>query len=272
MKASDRIPLWKWVLLIIFGPLVFLFLYGLAEVPTAFVENPPLEMALLALGSLVLVVLFACWCNIFEKSWPDCIFSGKAGKHLILGFGTGVLYFCIIAGVLAMAGVYKAKLGSDSWLEILGSLFFFLLVAVGEEIVFRGFIFRMIDERFNFVAALVVSALIFGFIHMGNSNATLWSSVAIAVEAGLLLGAAYKYSGTIWLPIGIHWAWNFTQGNVFGFSVSGMPSDVSVFDAMVSGPEILSGGEFGPEASVITVALGVIFTLFFISGYYRRNY
>ena len=270
MKASEIIPLWKWVLLIIFGPIVFLLLYGLAQVPSSLVDNLPLEIAIYVAAGLLLIVLFTCWCNIFEKSWPDCIFSTKAGKHLLLGFGTGVLYFGIIAGVLAMAGVYKVKLGSDSWLEIVEYLALFFLVAVAEEIVFRGFIFRMIDERFNFVTALLVSALIFGFIHMGNSNATLWSSVAIAVEAGLLLGAAYKYSGTIWLPIGIHWAWNFTQGNVLGFSVSGMPCEVSVFDAMVSGPEILTGGGFGPEASVVTVALGVIFTLFFISGYYRR--
>ena len=94
-----------------------------------------------------------------------------------------------------------------------------------------------------------------GFAHFFQPNATVWSSVAIAIEAGVLLGVAFKYSGSLWLPIGIHWAWNFTQGNVFGFSVSGSAKTASVFDPTVCGPELITVGAFGPEASVITVVL-----------------
>jgi len=84
------------------------------------------------------------------------------------------------------------------------------------------------------------------------------------VEAGLLLGAAYKYSGTLWLPIGIHWAWNFTQGNIFGFEVSGNDAGASFLKSTVSGPDWLTGGAFGAEASVIPVFLGLILSAWYI--------
>jgi membrane protease YdiL (CAAX protease family) len=113
-------------------------------------------------------------------------------------------------------------------------------------------------------AALIVSSVIFGFIHITEPSATLWSSVSIAVEAGLLLGAAYKYSGTLWFPIGIHWAWNFTQGNIVGFEVSGNDAGAALLKSTVSGPDWLTGGGFGAEASVIPVLLGLILSAWYI--------
>ncbi len=140
----------------------------------------------------------------------------------------------------------------------------FLLTGVCEEVIFRGIIFRMIAERWNAAVALAVSALLFGAAHLTNPDATLWSAFAIAIEAGLLLGAAYMASGSLWFPIGIHWAWNFMEGNVFGFDVSGMAPDFSLLDSDVTGPAILSGGAFGAEASLITVVLGLAISILFI--------
>ena len=147
-------------------------------------------------------------------------------------------------------------------------LMLFLAVAVGEEIFCRGIIFRMIDERWNTRAALIVSALFFGFGHLSNDNATWWSSLAIAIEAGLLLAAAYKWSGTLWVPIGIHWAWNYVQGNVFGLAVSGINIGDGMLATSVNGPDIITGGAFGPEASIITVVLGALYTLVFLANRY----
>ena len=131
-------------------------------------------------------------------------------------------------------------------------------------ILFRGILFRWIDEKWGFVAALVVSAVLFGAMHLGQPGSTWWSSLAIAVEAGLLLGAAYKGSGTLWLPVGIHWSWNFFQGNIFGFAVSGGDAGVSLLQAATSGPDILTGGVFGAEASILTVVLGTLLSVWFI--------
>ena len=151
------------------------------------------------------------------------------------------------------------------------SLFTFLVVAVGEEVLFRGIVFRLLDQQWGTVVALILSALLFGFVHITNDNATVWSSVAIAVEAGLLLGAAYKWSGNLWLPIGIHWAWNFFQGPVFGFAVSGNDTS-SLIKPVIEGSEWLTGGTFGAEASIPAFVTGLIFTALFLYWSWKRNY
>ena len=92
----------------------------------------------------------------------------------------------------------------------------------------------------------------------------LWSSIAIAIEAGSLLGAAYAYSKNLWLPIGIHWIWNYTQGNILGFPVSGGDNVTSVITPEISGPQWLTGGSFGAEASVIAAVIGLLISLWFI--------
>ena len=107
-------------------------------------------------------------------------------------------------------------------------------------------------------------------MHIANDNATWWSSLAIAIEAGLLLGAVYKWAGNLWVPIGIHWSWNYTQGNIFGLAVSGGNTNESILATTVNGPEIITGGAFGPEASIITVILGLFLTLVFLRNRYRR--
>ncbi|NQX94754.1 MAG: CPBP family intramembrane metalloprotease, partial [Erythrobacter sp.] len=123
-----------------------------------------------------------------------------------------------------------------------------------EEVLFRGIIFRWVEELAGSWAALAVSALLFGFAHAGNENATLFSSVAIAIEAGVLLGAAYMLTRSLWLAVGIHAGWNLTQGLVFDVAVSGFEVN-GVVEAQMSGPDWLSGGAFGLEASVIALVV-----------------
>lgn len=93
--------------------------------------------------------------------------------------------------------------------------------AVGEEIVFRGVVFRLLEARLGTTIALVLSAAAFGLLHAGNPGATWGSTLAIACESGVLLGLAYAASRALWLPIGLHFGWNFTEGGVFGAAVSG---------------------------------------------------
>ena len=121
----------------------------------------------------------------------------------------------------------------------------------------------MIDDRWGTAVALLVSALIFGFVHISNNNATVWSSLAIAVEAGLLLGAAYKWSGTLWVPIGIHWSWNYFQGPIFGFAVSGNGTQ-SLITPAIQGSDWLTGGSFGAEASIPAFVLGLALAIVFL--------
>ena len=264
---------WKWLLLFAGGALLFMVAYVLSVTPSAFADSVPLwVLVLLCVLSAALVLgLYALWRKVTEKRWPEDLSLRRLFSHLGLGFGIGILYFILVTGCIALLGGYR--LDSLNWdgKALLTSLMIFLIVGVGEETLFRGIIFRMMDRQWGTWVALVVSALVFGFVHITNSNATVWSSVAIAVEAGLLLGAAYKWSGTLWLPIGIHWAWNFFQGPVFGFAVSGGERDYSLFQPVIDGPVWLTGGSFGAEASVPAFVLGLVFAVIFIVTYSRHQ-
>ena len=173
----------------------------------------------------------------------------------------------MVTGVMALAGAYQVTGIGASAKELVSMFCYFAIVAVGEELMFRGVLFRWIDEKWGFWAALLASALLFGILHISNPGGTLWSSIAIAIEAGLLLGAAYKWSGTLWVPVGIHWAWNFSQGNLFGFKVSGQEAGESLLQAQIEGADWLTGGAFGAEASVVAVVVGLAVSAWFI---YRR--
>jgi len=111
---------------------------------------------------------------------------------------------------------------------------------------------------------LILSAALFGLMHAGNPGATTFSSVAIALEAGGMLAAAYSWSRSLWLPIGIHLAWNFTQGGIFSQPISGnAATGLLDFPLSAKASPLVTGGAFGPEASIVSLAvcvsLGVVF-------------
>lgn len=253
---------WKKVLEVLIGGFVTLILYGLGEGAFyLFPNNVWLTSALLFAAALVLLGWYVLFIQIFEHrpvfelNWKKMI--PHTGKGLVIGF----CYFIALVGMMALLGCYEIDAVKYNGGKLLVFFLLYLLVAVGEEILCRGIFFRLIDEARGFNVALIFSAFLFGFMHMGNEGATIWSSIAISIEAGLLLAISYKLAGTLWLPIGIHWAWNFTQGTVLGFAVSGHGDMYSLIIPRISGPEILTGGNFGAEASILAVVLGAALSL-----------
>ncbi|HZB70121.1 MAG TPA: CPBP family intramembrane glutamic endopeptidase, partial [Sphingomicrobium sp.] len=123
-----------------------------------------------------------------------------------------------------------------------------------EELLFRGILFRWLEEFGGSWFALALTSALFGLWHLFNPNATALASFAIALEAGVLLGGAYMLTRNLWMAIGLHAAWNFTQGWIFDVPVSGTDQHGMV-EAQLSGPELLSGGAFGLEASLIAMVL-----------------
>jgi uncharacterized protein len=119
----------------------------------------------------------------------------------------------------------------------------------------RGFVFRIVEIAGGTWIGVVVSSVLFGAGHAFNPGATVISSIAIALEAGVLLAAAYVVTGRLWLPIGLHAGWNFTEGSLFGMSVSGYSTTPGWLAGTLKGPVILTGGAFGPEASIFAVAV-----------------
>ena len=255
-------PLIIWILLFVFGAFFFLILYGLAQVVTMRPDVPWWRTVIAVIGtSAVILGIYELCIRIFEKRKATDLSLSVAAPDTGRGLLVGALYFLLVVGTMAAGRYYVIDSVQFDWQLQLEAFALFFIVAVGEEVLFRGIIFRLIDQQFNTIAALIVSALIFGVVHILNTNATWWSSLAIAIEAGVMLSVAYKYSGTLWLPIGIHWAWNYMQGNVLGFAVSGLDAGESIFTPVITGPDFITGGEFGAEASVIAVFFGIVISL-----------
>ena len=188
----------------------------------------------------------------------------------LLGLALGLVLFSIVVGVLYVLGSYHVT-GTNpnaAWLPAL--LVVGLGAGIGEEIMFRGVLFRMVEEGLGTWAALLVSALFFGAVHMGNPGATLWSSAAIAIEAGLLFGMLYHVTRSLPICMGLHAAWNFAQGTIYGIPVSGTKADGWLVSTR-TGPDWLSGGVFGAEASVIALSLCSLCTIALIIVAVRRG-
>ncbi len=130
--------------------------------------------------------------------------------------------------------------------------------ALTEELLFRGFLFRTVRDLFGTWAGVAVSALLFGAAHAFNPGATVVSTIAIALEAGVLLSLAYAATNRLWVPIGLHAAWNFSESFIFGTAVSGHATTHAVLYGKLQGPAFLTGGAFGPEASIVAVLICLV--------------
>ena len=138
------------------------------------------------------------------------------------------------------------------------------ITGITEEILFRGLLFRLSSKIVGTWGALIFTSGLFGLAHLANRGASIRSSIAIALEAGVLLGATYAATRRLWLPIGLHAGWNFTEGSLFGMTLSGNTMGVGLLRGSLSGPEALTGGAFGPEASIVAVLVCLLAALFFL--------
>lgn len=203
------------------------------------------------------LVAYLSLTRLLERRRPAELLRARWLPETGIGLAAGAGYISLVVFVLWLAGAY-AVVDVHGDIPIAGSL---LLAGVGaavfEEIVFRGVLFRIVEEGLGSWTALLVSALFFGFTHIGNPGATVWSSLAIAIEAGLLLGMVFQVTRSLPLCMGMHAGWNFTQGTVYGSAVSGLETRGSWLVPRVSGPEWLTGGAFGFEASVVALSIGL---------------
>lgn len=220
---------------------------------------PPDSTAAGLIGRAALVIAIA-WIayklairRLGERPHDDLRLA-DAPKGLGLGLAAGALLFSAVVGAAAIVDVYNI-VGDGGTGQLL-----YLLIATAilpgfmEELLFRGILFRWLEEFAGSWAALLVTSVLFGLAHINNPNATWFSSFTIAVEAGVLLGGAYMLTRSLWMPIGLHAAWNFTQGFIFDVPVSGLDQE-GLVEAQLSGPELLSGGAFGLEASLIALVI-----------------
>ncbi|HEX7803312.1 MAG TPA: CPBP family intramembrane glutamic endopeptidase [Pseudoxanthomonas sp.] len=223
---------------------------GAMEVPSNSLKTMNANLASTVLIVLPYVLAYWALARLIEHRKVDEL-AWRKSPQLLWGLLCALALFALLTAQLWAAGVYRITGYGDApvW-----TLFLLTAVAPGitEEIVSRGILFRLTEEGLGTWIALAVSALFFGFTHMFNPGATMWSSVAISIEAGLLFGLLYHVTRSLWWCIGLHAGWNFVQGAVFGIPVSGIKID-GLFDSQLQGPGWLDGGGFGAEASVLTV-------------------
>ena len=229
--------------------------------------NPLLSAPIVPSGfpSLFLIEILAVTTSVFlARIWFDrrsVISLGSAVDRqtaLDLVFGillTGVI-FTLIYLVMQASGWLQLDPISRSSLpaaRIAGSMLMgflgFVFVGWSEELMFRGYWLQNMEDGLNLFWAVMISSPIFGILHLANPNATLAGGVGTAA-AGFLLAYAYLRTRKLWLPVGIHIGWNFFEGNVFGFPVSGT-ENFRLIQPNLTGPEIITGGAFGPEAGLI---------------------
>jgi len=181
-------------------------------------------------------------------------------KTLLPGIGIGFAFMGAVILTLYLGGAYKV-IHVNGLEYAIGGLGVGIVSSVGEELLFRGVLFRIMEEKLGSIFALAISALIFGFIHLGNPNSSIFMAMCIAIEAGLMLGAAYMYSRNLWLPIGIHFAWNFSESGIFGVPNSGILIGHSVLTSQTTGNKLFTGGRMGPEGSIPCLIAGLTISL-----------
>jgi len=215
----------------------------------------PVRMPVMALVAIP-TIYFAlrAYARVVERRGLHELAPAGALRQLAGGLALGAVLFAAVAGVLSALGAFKIAGGSPAATVLPNLIAMAALSSFSEEVLIRGIIFRISEEALGSWLALLVSAALFGLGHIGNPHANLWSAAAIAIEAGILLAAAYMVTKSLWLPIGLHAAWNFTEAGVFGAATSGneLPG---LLRSTTHGPEWLSGGAFGAEASVVAVAV-----------------
>jgi membrane protease YdiL (CAAX protease family) len=207
-----------------------------------------------------------------SRWWADLGFGLFLGAFLML-----VVFLVELSlGWVTVTGTLQSTREGMGFLPgILVYMVLFLCVGIYEEMLSRGYQLRNLAEglhlgpispRAALLLAYLISSSIFGLLHAGNPNATLISTVNLIV-AGLFLGLGYVLTGELAIPIGLHITWNFFQGNVFGFPVSGMDTGATFIGIQQGGPELWTGGAFGPEAGLIglaAIALGSVMTVLWV--------
>jgi cyanophycinase len=269
---------WRWwPLRCLFLFFVLTLAYGGCQVagqllPRRMPWIPPAALAVgVALGGALVVIslyrVLVRWTErrrVRELGATDL--QGGAARGVLIG----VALFSTVYGVLVALGIASFQ-GWNGTEGLTTAFAMSLLSGVGEEIVFRGVVFRVIEEGSGTLVALLLSGALFGLIHAGNHGATWISTTAIALEAGVLLASAYVMTRSLWLPMGLHFGWNFAEGGIFGAAVSGGTAH-GLFATQLSGPDWLTGGAFGPEASVVAVGVCVALALVMAGVAFRRGH
>lgn len=224
------------------------------DVMTSYAGEPVkavLHIIALAIAGFAVYLGYAHF--IERRAVSELALSGM-GRELGLGLLIGAGLYAACEMILMALGIYRID-GLNPLSYMVPAIAMAISSSVYEELLFRGVLFGSVEKWFGSWAALVVSSLVFGLTHLINPQGTLEGALFIAVEAGILLAAAYMLTRRLWLSIGFHMAWNYTQSAIFSGVVSGNDAQQGLVRSTINGPNWLTGGDFGVESSVLALLL-----------------
>lgn len=249
-----RIAQYPLIRLLVLGGVIFV-LMGVTNGFRIGVSIDPLKSLAQVSGMAGLALLiYVGFVRFIERRPVSELAMPGMGKELGIGMLVGSGLYAGSVVILIVLGVYRIE-GLNPAVFMLTALPMAVSSSIFEELLFRGVLFRVTEEALGSWIALAVSSLLFGFMHLLNPQGTLEGAIFITIEAGLLLAAAYMVTRRLWMSIGFHFSWNFTQEGIFSGIVSGGESSPGLVRSVIQGPDLLTGGSFGLESSVIAFAL-----------------
>ena len=226
--------------------------------------------------TVLLSALFANWLalRIFENLRFEVVgfwWNRRSAENVALGLLGGIGSACLVLAPPLLAGAAHIAATPDQ--PSAGTLPFVTVLlafgAAGEELLFRGYGFQVLLSGFGPYATIVPVGVIFALMHTGNPNAS-WLGIVNTAGFGILFGYAFLRTRDLWLPIGLHFGWNFTLP-VFGVNVSGLRMKVTGHEMVWTAGTLWSGGEYGPEASILTSAVLVLLFVYVVRAPLHRQ-
>lgn len=276
MKKILQFPVIRMIIAILFiGAAVALGQILLNFLRSAFSITNPAVANLLAFVLITPLTYFAYFFYVrwIEKREAVEIGFPTAWKEFGIGVMVGFSLFCLVMLVLWLLGYYRVTRIEFVFLTLFGSLLGAFVSAWAQELIFRATIYRISEEWLGTWWALAISALLFGLIHLSSAGATLVSALAVSLEAGLILGAAYTLTHRIWMALGIHMAWDFANDGIFGVGIAGQSGAklTGLLQASLNGPKLFTGGTLGVEASVLTLIFMLLAGVLILRIAYRNG-
>lgn len=213
-------------------------------------------MAIFAAAGMIALAMwvYVGFARFIEQREPADLALGPMPRELGMGLLMGAGLYAAGVLVLMLLGFARIE-GTNPVAIMIPAISMAISSGFLEELLFRGALFRIVEDWLGSWASVLISSIVFGFVHLMNPAATLTGAIFISIEAGLLLAAAYMLTRRLWLGIGFHISWNYTQSAVFGGVVSGGVAEPGLFKTVITGPDLITGGSFGLEASLIPCLL-----------------
>ena len=253
-------PLWLRILrsplvrLIVLGPALFFMMMKNNEFMSIFKDRPLMSIWITVCMALAALAVYYAYGRIIERREVTELSTPGMGREWATGalIGAGLITGCVL--ILLGLGLYRID-GLNPASFLIPALAMAISAGTFEELFFRGVLFKSVEDMAGSWIALIVSSLVFGFVHLLNPAGTIVGAVYISIEAGLLLAAAYLLTRRLWLAMGVHMAWNYTLSAIYSGIVSGGVSDPGLIRGVFEGPQLLTGGSFGLESSVFALVL-----------------